>query len=341
VSGAVPGRAPDSLVCLPVAGLPEVEPGTDLAAVLAAAVRLEDGDVLVVTSKVVSKAEGRVRTAKRDEALAEETDRTVAWRGRTSIVRTHHGLVMAAAGIDASNTAPDTVVLLPEDPDASARRLRESLARGTGRNVAVLVTDTAGRAWRTGQTDIAIGAAGLDVLQDYSGRTDPHGNELAVTAPAVADELAAAADLVKRKLDRRPAAVVRGMSSLVLPPGQHGPGAAALVRDERQDMFGLGAREAVLSALHGDDARGFGSACSPLELVVQLSALGEQAVDVRVTDGADGRSVTARLRGTDREQGAAEARLRAAAFALGWHAFGPGPGPDRDRAVLRFRPATP
>jgi coenzyme F420-0:L-glutamate ligase/coenzyme F420-1:gamma-L-glutamate ligase len=336
-----PGRAPDRLVCLPVTGLGEVSEGDDLAALLAGAVDLEDGDILVVTSKVVSKAEGRVRTAKREEALADETDRTVAWRGRTAIVRTHHGLVMAAAGIDGSNTDPDTVVLLPRDPDASARRLREALARGVGRNVAVLVTDTAGRAWRTGQTDIAIGAAGLDVLQDYAGRTDPHGNELAVTLPAVADELAAAADLVKRKLDRRPAALVRGMSGLVLAPGKHGPGATALVRDESQDMFGLGAREAVLSALHADDPRGFGSSCTALELVVQLSALAGEDTVVRVTDG----TVTARLGGTERQQGAVDALIRTAAFALGWRAddaVPPGtPTPVAEQALLRFRPVTP
>ena len=334
---ARPGRAHEQLDCLPVTGLGEVIDGGDLAALLAGAVALQDGDVLVVTSKVVSKAEGRVRPAKREEVLAEETDRTVASRGRTSIVRTHHGLVMAAAGVDASNTDTDTVVLLPRDPDASARRIREALARGIGRNVAVLVTDTAGRAWRTGQTDIAIGAAGLDVLQDYSGRTDPHGNELEVTAPAVADELAAAADLVKRKLDRRPAAVVRGMSGLVLVPGQHGPGAAALVRNEAQDMFGLGAREAVLSALHEDDPRGFGSACTAIELLVQLSALAEHTVDVRL-EGGDPTLVTARLHGGKREQGAADARLRTAAFALGWRTD---PEDPDDRALLRFRPATP
>lgn len=335
-----PGRAPDRLVCIPVAGLGEVAAGDDLATLFANAVDLEDGDILVVTSKVVSKAEGRVRTAKREEALADETDRTVAWRGRTAIVRTHHGLVMAAAGIDSSNTDPDTVVLLPRDPDASARRLREALARGVGRNVAVLVTDTAGRAWRNGQTDIAIGAAGLDVLQDYAGRIDPHGNELAMTLPAVADELAAAADLVKRKLDRRPAALVRGMSGLVLAPGRHGPGAAALVRDESQDMFGLGAREAVLSALHADDPRGFGSPCTAIELVVQLSALAGEDTVVRVIDG----TVTARLGGTERQQGAVDALLRTAAFALGWRLEehpAPAGTPGAEPTLLRFRPVTP
>jgi len=327
-----PGRAPDRLTCLPVDGVGEVRDGDDLAALLSSAVDLADGDVLVVTSKVVSKAEGRVLQSKREEALADETDRTVARRGRTSIVRTHHGLVMAAAGIDASNTDAGTVVLLPRDPDASARRLREALATRLGRNVAVLVTDTAGRAWRTGQTDIAIGAAGIDPLHDYAGRTDPHGNELAVTLPAVADELAAAADLVKRKLDRRPAAVVRGLAGLVLAAGEHGPGASALVRGEDQDMFGLGSREAVLSALQADDPRGFGAACSPVELVAQLSALATGPAVVRVEDDV----VVARLAGTEREQGTDDARLRAAGFALGWRVD---PAPE-DRS-LRFRPSTP
>jgi len=328
-----PGSAPQQVTCLPVGGVGEVAPGDDLAALLARAVDLQDGDILVLTSKVVSKSEGRVVNAKREEALADETDRTVAWRGHTSIVRTHQGIVLAAAGIDASNTSPDTVVLLPVDPDASARRLREAFARGIGRNVAVLVTDTAGRAWRNGQTDIAIGAAGIDVMHDYAGRTDPHGNELAMTTPAVADELAAAADLVKRKLDRRPAAVVRGLHSLVLRPGAHGPGAAALVREESLDMFGLGAREAVLSALHADDPRGFGSPCSAIELLVQLSALAGSAGDVRL----DGNAVTARLHGSEREMGAADCRLRTAAFALGWRPTAVDPA----TGALRFEPVGP
>jgi coenzyme F420-0:L-glutamate ligase / coenzyme F420-1:gamma-L-glutamate ligase len=305
--------APAALTCLPVDGLGEVVEGDDLAAVIAAAVALADGDILVLTSKAVSKAEGRVLTGSRDDLLAAETDRVVARRGSTSIVRTHHGLVMAAAGVDASNTAAGTVVLLPKDPDRSARRLRESLAERTGRNVAVVVTDTAGRAWRTGQTDIAIGAAGLDVLHDYAGSTDPHGNELAVTAPAVADELAAAADLVKRKLDRRPAAVVRGLAPLVLPAGRHGPGAAALVRPEAQDMFGLGAREAVLAALLGEEFRGFGAPSTADDLVTQLSAL--VPTDVEVTAAG---TVRAGLPGAERERGSAEVLLRTAAFALGW-----------------------
>jgi coenzyme F420-0:L-glutamate ligase/coenzyme F420-1:gamma-L-glutamate ligase len=332
-----PRRAgPSGLTCVAVQGVGEVVAGDDLAGLLAAAVELRDGDVLVVTSKVVSKAEGRVRTGKREEALGEETDRVVATRGRTSIVRTHHGLVMAAAGIDASNTDADTVVLLPSDPDGSARRLRETLARSPGCNVAVLVTDTAGRAWRNGQTDIAIGAAGLEVMHDYAGVTDPYGNELAVTAPAVADEVAAVADLVKGKLDRRPAAVVRGLEALVLPVGDHGPGAAALVRDEAHDMFGLGAREAVLTALGADDSRGFGAPSTALELVDALSALAGGSVSLVVGSA----EVTATLRGDEWERGRADTVLRTAAFAMGWRAV-PEDDPAGKSTFLRLLPATP
>jgi coenzyme F420-0:L-glutamate ligase/coenzyme F420-1:gamma-L-glutamate ligase len=232
------------------------------------------------------------------------------------------------------------VVLLPRDPDGSARRLREALARRTGRNVAVLVTDTAGRAWRVGQSDIAIGAAGLQVLLDYTGRTDPYGNELTVTAPAVADELAAAADLVKRKLDRRPAAVVRGLRGLVLGPGDHGPGAAALIRDQSQDMFALGAREAALNALHLDDPRVFGAPCTALELVVHLCALAGGTTDVRRDGHGRHADVTVRLGGSERERGAADARLRAAAFALGWQVAADDAA-VAEPAFLRFRAGTP
>lgn len=244
-----------------VTGIGEVTSGADLAALVVGAAEVRDGDVLVVTSKVVSKAEGRVvHDRPKDEVLLEETDRVLARRGPTSIVRTHHGLVMAAAGIDASNTEPGTLVLLPRDPDASARRLREELAGRFDVDVAVVVSDTSGRAWRTGQTDIAVGVAGLAPLDDHAGRHDPYGNELAVTAPALADEIAGAGDLAKGKLGGTPVAVVRGLGHLVLPRGEHGPGARVLVRDEGGDMFGHGAREAVMAALSGDsDLRGFGS----------------------------------------------------------------------------------
>ena len=139
---------------------------------------------------MVSKAEGRVRPGDRDEAIRDETVRVVARRGPTSIVENHLGLVMAAAGVDASNVTPGQVVLLPKDPDSSARALRERVLHEIGRNVAVVVTDTAGRAWRTGQTDLAIGVAGMEPLEELAGRTDSYGNELAVTSPAIADELA-------------------------------------------------------------------------------------------------------------------------------------------------------
>jgi coenzyme F420-0:L-glutamate ligase/coenzyme F420-1:gamma-L-glutamate ligase len=249
-------------------GAPEIQPDDDLAEVILPLVELADGDIVVVTSKVVSKAEGRVRPGTRDDALAGETVRVVARRGATQIVRTRHGLTLAAAGIDNSNVEQGSVVLLPEDPDASARAIRAGLHRRSGRNVAVIVTDTAGRAWREGQTDIAIGAAGLVVAEDFAGRTDGHGNELAVTAPAVADEIAGVAELAQGKLGGRPFAVLRGRADLVLPPGDDGPGAGALVRPEGGDLFGYGAREAVVRALKGDpaDRAPFGAPASAEEL---------------------------------------------------------------------------
>jgi coenzyme F420-0:L-glutamate ligase/coenzyme F420-1:gamma-L-glutamate ligase len=325
--------APEGFSALPVDGIGEVREGDDLATLVLDAADLHDGDILVVTSKVVSKAEGRVRATTREAALDGETDRIVARRGATSIVRTRHGLVLAAGGIDASNTDPGTVVLLPVDADGSARRLRESLAERAGLNVGVVVTDTAGRAWRTGQTDMAVGAAGVEVLQEYAGRLDQQGNELAVTAPAVADELAAAADLVKRKLDRRPAAVLRGLDALVLPTGRHGPGAAALVRPESQDLFGLGAREAVLAALRGEDARGFGEPAPAADLADALVRCGIAGVSgVEVVDAGRVRVV---LAGAEPRRWAADALLRAAAFALGWRVAPPGPaGTAPETAVL-------
>jgi len=275
---------------------------------------------------VVSKAEGRVVPGDRGEALAAQTQRVVATRGATKIVRTHHGLVMAAAGIDASNTPPGTVVLLPEDPGRSARGLRERLAGDHGVNVAVVVTDTSGRAWRNGQTDIAIGAAGLEVIHDYGGRTDDYGNTLAVTAPAVADEIAAAGDLVKGKLGRTPVAVLRGLDHLVLPRGEHGPGAAALVRPETHDMFGYGAREAVLHAvLPGPGPLpGFGLPASAADLAAALSAV---CPGSRVDPAGERQTlelvlVTAPGPAGQRALGAAEARATTVAHALGWQAGG-------------------
>jgi coenzyme F420-0:L-glutamate ligase/coenzyme F420-1:gamma-L-glutamate ligase len=267
-------------------GVGEVEPGDDLAALLLDAISdgVADGDVVCVTSKVVSKAEGRVRIGERAEAIAAETRRVVARRGGLAIVVNRLGLTMAAAGVDASNVSSGHVLLLPEDPDASARRLRRAVAERLGLNVAVLVTDTGGRAWREGQTDIAIGAAGLHVVDDHAGRTDPYGNVLAVTAPAVADEIAGAAELAAGKLGRRPFVVVRGRADLVLAPDDDGPGAQALRRAEDDDLFGLGAREAVLTALRGAAAerRLFGRPVDVDELRGLLVAL--TGADVRRDD---------------------------------------------------------
>jgi coenzyme F420-0:L-glutamate ligase/coenzyme F420-1:gamma-L-glutamate ligase len=306
-------------------GVGEVRPGDDLADHLLPLVDVADGDIVCVTSKVVSKAEGRIVVGKRSEAVLGETRRLVARRGSLSIVVNRLGLTMAAAGVDASNVEPGHVLLLPDDPDATARRLRRAIADRARHNVAIVVTDTAGRAWREGQTDMAIGAAGLRVLDDHAGRVDPYGNVLAVTAPAVADELAGAAELVAGKLGRRPFTVVRGRADLVLPSGDDGPGAAALLRPEGADLFGLGAREAVLTALRGSagDAAPFGSACEPEELRDVLAAL----LDVDVRRDQDRLWVTT-----------SEPRVRwmveAAAYAHGWTVTGAEP------LRVELRPAT-
>ncbi|MCX5132784.1 MULTISPECIES: coenzyme F420-0:L-glutamate ligase [unclassified Streptomyces] len=230
-------------------GLPEVRPGDDLAKLIAAAgPGLADGDVLLVTSKIVSKAEGRiVEAVDREAAIDAETVRVVARRGALRIVENRQGLVMAAAGVDASNTPAGTVLLLPEDPDASARAIRDGLRDTLGVDVGVVVTDTFGRPWRTGLTDVAIGAAGVQVLDDLRGGTDAHGNPLSATVVATADELAAAGDLVKGKASGLPVAVVRGLAHLVA--DGDGEGARAIVRGARDDMFRLGTSEAVREAV--------------------------------------------------------------------------------------------
>jgi coenzyme F420-0:L-glutamate ligase/coenzyme F420-1:gamma-L-glutamate ligase len=234
-------------------GIPEVTAGDDLAALVAArAGALRDGDIVVVTSKVVSKAEGRVLAdVTRDDAIDAETARVVAeWttlRGRTRIAQTRHGFVLAAAGVDASNVPAGSVALLPLDPDASARGLRRSLRERLGAEVGVVLTDTAGRPWRDGVVDFAVGAAGVVVRDDLRGRRDAHGNELEVTVVAVADELAAATELVRGKLAGVPVAVVRGLGHLVT--SDDGPGAAALVRPAEEDRFRLGTPEAMRAAV--------------------------------------------------------------------------------------------
>ncbi|RZU52172.1 coenzyme F420-0:L-glutamate ligase/coenzyme F420-1:gamma-L-glutamate ligase [Krasilnikovia cinnamomea] len=273
------------LEVLPVHGIGDVMPGDDLAGlIVGAAPWLRDGDILVVTSKIVSKAEGRLvevpadgpeREAARAEVLAAETARVVARRGPTAIVQTHHGFVMAAAGIDASNIDKTHLVLLPADPDGSARALRAALA-ARGLAVGVIVSDTMGRAWRNGLTDVALGAAGIGPLRDHRGEIDPYGNELQLTEMAVIDELAAAGELVKGKCERVPVAVVRGY------PGTgpaDGPGAAALIRDPDSDMFSLGTAEARAAGLRDaarlPDAPGGGGPADPDAVARALAVVGD------------------------------------------------------------------
>ena len=247
----VSSQPAEALTIRPVHGLPEFLPGDDLAgAVATAAPWLADGDVVVVTSKVVAKVEGNLvavgpgedRETVRQAAIASEAVRVVARRGPLAIVQTRQGWVVAAAGIDASNTAADSLVLLPADGDASARRLRDELRARLGVTVAVVVSDTFGRPWREGLTDVAVGAAGLPALLDHRGSVDAHGNRLETTQVAVVDELAAAADLVKGKLAGVPVAVVRGLR-LDAPADDRGT--RALVRLGPGDMFALGTRDVV------------------------------------------------------------------------------------------------
>ncbi|MDI3423991.1 coenzyme F420-0:L-glutamate ligase [Streptomyces luteolus] len=232
-------------------GLPEVRAGDEVAKLIAAAEPgLVDGDVVLVTSKIVSKAEGRiVAAADREAAIDAETVRVVARRGTLRIVENRQGLVMAAAGVDASNTPAGTVLLLPEDPDASARAIRTGLRDTLGVNVGVIVTDTFGRAWRKGLADVAIGAAGVRVLDDLRGGVDAYGNPLSATVVATADELAAAGDLVKGKAAGLPVAVVRGLPHAVTDAAGEDTGAGAMVRGAAEDMFRLGTSEAVREAV--------------------------------------------------------------------------------------------
>lgn len=236
---------------IPIEGLPEIAEGDDLAALIAGAATLEDGDVVCVAHKIVSKAEGRVvrldevvpseqahelagrdGDARRLEIVLREATRILRSRPPLVIAETRHGFVCASAGVDASNApAAGMVVLLPEDPDASAARLRAGLEELTGRSLGVIVTDTFGRAWRFGIANVAIGAAGIEVLRDLRGEHDPVGYELHSTVIAVADEIAAAAELVMGKTERAPVAVVRGLDAA-------GDGTAAdLVMPPDQDLF--------------------------------------------------------------------------------------------------------
>ncbi|WP_283138491.1 coenzyme F420-0:L-glutamate ligase [Rhizohabitans arisaemae] len=244
---ADPAPAPDrasTLTIWGITGIPEVRPGDDLAELIAAAEpTLADGDILVITSKVVSKAEGRIRQGSRADIIDSETDRVVARRGETVIAQTRHGFVMAAAGVDASNTEPGTVLLLPEDSDHSARRIRAGLADRLGVDVGVIVSDTMGRPWRVGLTDVAIGSAGVTGLVDLRGTSDGHGNPLVATIVAVADEIAAAGELVKGKLDGVPVAVVRGLASYATE--EDGEGVRPMIRPADEDLFRYGSADVL------------------------------------------------------------------------------------------------
>jgi coenzyme F420-0:L-glutamate ligase/coenzyme F420-1:gamma-L-glutamate ligase len=245
------------IVANPLGGLPEVRDGDDLAALIAALdAELRDGDVLAVAHKVISKAEGRVvdlgavsptrqaielaREHDKDprvvQVVLDESEAIVRARRGVIVCRTRHGFVCANAGVDASNAGrPDHVVLLPRDPDASARALRAGLRVRLGVAPAVVVTDSFGRAWRHGQCEVAIGVAGLTPVDDWRGRHDSEGRELHATAIAVADEAAAAADLARTKDSREPIIALRGLERHVTP--DDGPGAAALLRDPAEDLF--------------------------------------------------------------------------------------------------------
>ena len=247
-----------TLSIVPLTGIPEVRAGDELVGLLldaagAAGLALVDGDVLVVSSKIVSKSLGLwADSTIKGAAVASQTVRVVAERMAgdkvTQIVRSTAGPIMAAAGVDASNTGGrDAVLLLPADPDAEAEHLRMALLAATGLSrLGVVLSDTAGRPWRFGQTDFALGAAGIEVVDDLRGGVDADGRPLSVTARAVGDELAAAADLVKGKADAIPAAVLRGTEWAL---AGRGAGARALIRDGREDWFDYGRAEAVRAAL--------------------------------------------------------------------------------------------
>ena len=219
-----------------VEGIPEIVAGDDIAQLILDRTELQPGDVVVITSKIISKAEGRTVAADdREDAITSQTVRVVATRGKTRIVENPLGMVLAAAGVDASNAPDGVVLLLPEDPDASARLIRQKL----GENIGVIITDTLGRPWRQGQTDVAIGAAGIRVLDDLRGSTDANGRVLDATIAAVGDEIAGAADLVRGKSAGLPVAIIRGLSHLL------GEGVGRdLIRPAHEDMFRLGTTEA-------------------------------------------------------------------------------------------------
>jgi coenzyme F420-0:L-glutamate ligase / coenzyme F420-1:gamma-L-glutamate ligase len=323
-----------ALTVLPVAGLPEVVPGDDLAALIADAAELHDGDVVVVAQKVVSKAEGALvtvpagedRAAARTRLAREQAVRVLVVAPWTIVVETPQGLVCASAGIDASNVAPGQLALLPADPDASARRLREDLRARAGVEVAVIVADTFGRPWRVGQTDVAIGLSGLTAIRDERGRADRFGMRLEVTEVAVADEIAAAADLVRHKAEGVPVVVVRGLGW----QPDEGASATDLQRPPATDLFPRG-RGALADALAapgppagaGDPGHDAVDASGPIEPGAAPSeddwrrALAAARATGATVERLD--ATTAAVTADDRYAlGAAAATLCAAFADLGW-----------------------
>jgi len=262
---------PERFAVVGIGGIGEIVAGDDLVTVIGNAIaeEISAGDVVVVTSKIVSKAEGRsLQADSREDAITSETVRLVASKphpgGVTRIVQNKWGLVLAAAGVDASNTPGGTVLLLPEDPDASARKLCLGLRQRFGFDLGVVITDTLGRPWRLGQTDLAIGAAGMAVTHDLRGTRDDFNRPMDATIMAVADEIAGAANLVLGKTSRRPVAVVHGMGHLIRPLGE--PGARALIRPAEDDLFRLGSTEAHREGFEEGFAAGQASAAAPSNL---------------------------------------------------------------------------
>lgn len=329
---------PEGLSVVPVTGLPEFAPGDDLgSAIAAAAPWLVDGDVVVVTSKVVSKTEGRLvpvppgadREKIRRQAVEDEAVRVVARRGPLAIVQTRQGWVVAAAGIDASNVGQDALVLLPEDGDASARALRSGLRELLGVDVAVVVSDTFGRTWREGLTDVAVGSAGIAALIDHRGSVDAFGNRLETTRTAVVDELASAADLVKGKLSGVPVAVIRGLAVERPDPD---PGTRPLVRLPSDDLFPYGARDLVGSRVSAEElvpragelaavAEAFRLASAALPefpVVLRYGGEGDGVVDVHLSDAVT--TTTAINLGA--LLGAAIVQLHAEGWATRWEPVG-------------------
>lgn len=336
---------------MPIVGLPQVREGDDLAALLVRGAEqseaaLEEGDVVVVSSKVVSKALGLWAAGERESVIGSQTVRVVAERRTdadrtTRIVAGSAGPVMAAGGVDASNLGGhDGLLLLPSDPDAEAERLRAGLLVATGlRRLGVVLSDTAGRPWRAGQTDFALGAAGVVVLDDLRGAEDADGRPLAVTARALADELAAAADLVKGKRDGIPAAVVRGSG---LATADRGPGAAALLRLGPEDWFDYGRAEAVRASLGVEpgspEARDAGI---PSALPEPVAARVSRALAVALRGvpevGAEAGTDAVRLSaGSPFALGRAAARLQSALWGEGLHSALVPPPPEGGAAVVEL-----